>query len=83
MLFFMAVGFAFSLLDWKVRDVMFYSGAFRIFYLVLFATIVLFIGNNLGLFNNWVATFLVGTILGGLLTWVASMLLKRQQKRLP
>lgn len=83
MLFFMALGFGFSLLDWKVRDVMFYSGAFRIFYLVLFATIVLLIGNNLGLFNNWVATFLVGTILGGLLTWVASMLLKRQQKRLP
>ena len=28
---FMAIGFIFSLLDWRVRDVMFYSGAFRIF----------------------------------------------------
>lgn len=80
---FMILGFNVVLLDWKVRDILFYTGSFRIFYLTLFTMIVLFIGSSVGLFRNgWIA-FLVGLLLGLTLTWIATILTKRQQERLP
>jgi hypothetical protein len=80
---FMILGFNVVLLDWKVRDILFYTGSFRIFYLTLFTMIILFIGSSVGIFRNaWIA-FLVGTLLGLTLTWIATILTKRQQERLP
>jgi hypothetical protein len=70
-------------LDWKVRDVLFYSGAFRIFYLVVFTIVLLVVGNWLGWFQNRMITFAIGTGLGLLLTWVASNLVANKHKELP
>jgi hypothetical protein len=83
MTIFMTIGFAFSLLDWRVRDVMFYSGAFRIFYLTIFTVLILVIGSYLGLFQNRATAFLVGIILGGILTWLATVLVVKRQEKLP
>ncbi|MCP4442089.1 MAG: hypothetical protein GY810_24530 [Aureispira sp.] len=80
---FIAISFIFSLLDWKVRDVLFYSGAFRIFYLVLFTVLVLVFGSYVGLFKNKMATFLIGTLLGILLTWIASTMVDKEHDKLP
>ncbi len=80
---FICISFGFSVLDWKVRDVLFYSGAFRIFYLVLFTVVILVVGNSLGWFQNKSITFAIGTGLGLLLTWTASNLVKKRHERLP
>lgn len=80
---FVAISFIFSLLDWKVRDVLFYSGAFRIFYLVLFTVLVLVFGSYVGLFKTKMVTFLVGILLGMLLTWIASTMVNREHEKLP
>lgn len=80
---FIAISFIFSLLDWKVRDVLFYSGAFRIFYLVLFTVLVLVFGSSIGLFKNKMVTFLVGILLGMLLTWIASSMVNKEHEKLP
>lgn len=80
---FMFVGFSLSLLDWKVRDALFYSGAFRLFYLTLFALIILSFGSYIGLFRNEWGTYFVGLFLGAALTWIASILVKRDQAKLP
>ena len=79
----MAVGFVFSLLDWRIRDVLFYSGAFRIFYLIIFTVLVLVIGTWLGLFQNRIAAFLVGILLGGILTWLSTVLVTKNHEKLP
>ncbi len=79
----MTFGFNIVLLDWKVRDVLFYTGSFRIFYLTLFSMLILFVGSSVGIFQNpWVA-FLVGTLLGLTLTWIATILTQKQQARIP
>lgn len=80
---FMTIGFAFSLLDWRVRDVMFYSGAFRIFYLTIFTVLILVVGSYMGLFQNRATAFLVGIILGGILTWLATVLVVKRHEKLP
>jgi hypothetical protein len=80
---FISIAFVFSLLDWRIRDVMFYSGAFRIFYLTIFTVFVLVVGNWLGLFQNRIAAFLVGIILGGILTWLATILVAKRREKLP
>ena len=80
---FICISFCFSVLDWKVRDVLFYSGAFRIFYLVVFTIVLLVVGNWLGWFQNRMITFAIGTGLGLLLTWVASNLVESKHKELP
>lgn len=80
---FICISFAFSILDWKVRDVLFYSGAFRIFYLVLFTIVLLVIGNWFGWFQHKPLTFAIGTGLGLLLTWVASKMVEKEHQKLP
>lgn len=80
---FICISFGFSVLDWKVRDVLFYSGAFRIFYLVVFTVVILVLGNIMGWFQNKMITFAIGTGLGLLLTWVASSLVANRHKELP
>lgn len=80
---FICISFAFSVLDWKVRDVLFYTGTFRIFYLVLFTVVLLVVGNGLGWFKSRPITFVIGTVLGLLLTWVASTLVDENQSKLP
>jgi hypothetical protein len=80
---FICISFAFSVLDWKVRDVLFYSGSFRIFYLVVFTVALLLIGNWMAWFQNRMITFAIGTALGLLLTWVASNIVDSSQKELP
>lgn len=80
---FMVLGFNVVMLDWKVRDVLFYTGSFRIFYLTLFTMIILFIGSSIGVFENpWIA-LLVGILLGLSLTWIATYFTKRRQEKLP
>lgn len=83
MTIFMTIGFMFSLLDWRIRDVMFYSGAFRIFYLTIFTVLVLVVGSYFGLFQNRMAAFLIGLVLGGILTWVATLMVVRRHEKLP
>ena len=83
MTIFMTIGFMFSLLDWRIRDVMFYSGAFRLFYLTIFTVLILVVGSYFGLFQNRMAAFLVGIILGGILTWVATLMVVRRHEKLP
>lgn len=80
---FICISFAFSVLDWKVRDVLFYSGSFRIFYLVLFTVVVLVLGNAMGLFQSKPMTFAIGTGLGLIITWAASNLVQKQHEKLP
>jgi hypothetical protein len=80
---FMAVGFVFSLLDWRVRDVMFYSGAFRIFYITIFTVLIMVLGSWLGLFQNHISAFLVGIMLGGILIWLATSLVNKNHEKLP
>jgi spore germination protein YaaH len=80
---FISIAFVFTLLDWRIRDVMFYSGAFRIFYLTIFTVFVLVVGNWLGLFQNLMAAFMVGIIMGGILTWLATILVKKRREKLP
>ncbi len=80
---FICISFGFSVLDWKVRDVLFYSGAFRIFYLVLFTIVILVLGNYLGWFHNKSVTFAIGTGLGLLLTWAASNMVENRHQKLP
>ena len=80
---FICISFAFSVLDWKVRDVLFYSGAFRIFYVVVLTVVILVIGNWAGLFENKVLTFAIGTALGLLITWTASNLVEKRHQELP
>lgn len=80
---FICISFGFSVLDWKVRDVLFYSGAFRIFYLVIFTIVILVLGNWMNWFQNGMVTFAIGTGLGLLLTWVASNLVDTRHKELP
>ncbi len=80
---FICISFAFSVLDWKVRDVLFYSGSFRIFYLVVFTVALLLIGNWMAWFQNKMITFAIGTALGLLLTWVASNIVDTRHNELP
>ena len=80
---FLAITFAFSLLDWRVRDVMFYSQAFRLFYLTLFSVLTLLLSNWLGIFENKTSSLFLGIVLGAILTWLATFLVVRQQERLP
>jgi spore germination protein YaaH len=80
---FICISFAFSVLDWKVRDILFYSGAFRIFYLVIFTVALLLIGNWMSWFQNRMITFAIGTALGLVLTWVASNIVDTHHKELP
>lgn len=80
---FMILGFNVVLLDWKVRDILFYTGAFRIFYLTLFSMLVLFVGAYAGLFVNGWVTFFVGTLIGLGLTWLATVIIQYQQAKLP
>lgn len=80
---FICISFAFSVLDWKVRDILFYSGSFRIFYLVVFTVALLLIGNWMAWFQNKMITFAIGTTLGLLLTWVASNIVDTRHKELP
>jgi hypothetical protein len=79
----MAVGFVFSLLDWRIRDVMFYSGAFRIFYITIFTVLLMVIGNWLGLFHNHISAFLIGILIGGVLIWLATTLVSKNHEKLP
>jgi len=80
---FICISFAFSVLDWKVRDVLFYTGAFRIFYVVVFTIVLLLIGNWMGWFHNSAITFAIGTGLGLLMTWAASNLVQDHHEKLP
>lgn len=80
---FMAVGFVFSLLDWRIRDVMFYSGAFRIFYITIFTVLLMVLGNWLGLFHNHISAFLIGILIGGVLIWLATSLVDKNHEKLP
>ena len=80
---FICISFGASVLDWKVRDVLFYSGSFRIFYLVIFTVALLIIGNSLAWFQNSMITFGIGTLLGLLLTWVASSIVSNRHEELP
>jgi Glycosyl hydrolases family 18 len=80
---FMIIGFNIVLLDWKVRDILFYTGAFRVFYLTLFTMLILLIGSSVGLFIHPTVTFLVGTLLGLTLTWIATVLIQMRNARLP
>ncbi len=80
---FICVSFGFSVLDWKVRDILFYTGSFRIFYVILFTVILLLIGNWLDIFQHKSITFALGTFLGFLLTWVASSMVDRDHSKLP
>lgn len=80
---FVLLGFCFSILDWKVRDVLFYSGAFRVFYLVLFTIFFIVLGNRLGWFESSVVSLALGLLLGGGLTWGASKLMHKKQERIP
>lgn len=77
------LAFGFTLLDWKIRDILFYSGAFRILYMVLFTVLVMVLGDVFGWFNNKAITFAIGTILGLLLTWYASNLVQKNHEKLP
>jgi hypothetical protein len=79
----MIIGFNVVLLDWKVRDVLFYTGSFRIFYVTLFTMMVLFLGAYVNLFKSAWVIFLMGMLLGLTLTWLATVILFRQQARLP
>ena len=80
---FMVLGFNVVMLDWKVRDILFYTGSFRIFYLTLATMIILFIGSSIGVFENpWIA-LLVGILLGLSLTWIATYFTNRRQEKLP
>lgn len=80
---FICISFGTSVLDWKVRDVLFYSGSFRIFYLVIFTVALLVIGNWMAWFTNPMITFATGTGLGLLLTWVASSIVSNRHEELP
>lgn len=80
---FMILGFNVVLLDWKVRDILFYTGAFRIFYLTLFTMLILLIGAYVGLFINGWVTFFVGMLLGLGLTWIATIIIQYQHAKLP
>lgn len=80
---FVCISFGRSVLDWKVRDVLFYSGSFRIFYLVIFTVALLVIGNWMSWFQSAMITFAIGTILGLLLTWVASTIVNNRHEELP
>lgn len=80
---FIGISFCFSVLDWKVRDVLFYSGAFRILYLVLFTVVLLVIANTFHIFDNPVMTFGIGAVIGLVLTWVASNLVQKKHQKLP
>lgn len=80
---FVCISFGRSVLDWKVRDVLFYSGSFRIFYLVIFTVALLVIGNWMSWFRSSMITFAIGTLLGLLLTWVASTIVSNRQEELP
>jgi hypothetical protein len=80
---FIGISFCFSVLDWKVRDVLFYSGAFRILYLVLFTVVLLIIANSFRIFDNPVLTFGIGAAIGLVLTWVASSLVEKKHQKLP
>ncbi len=80
---FICISFCFSVLDWKVRDVLFYSGAFRIFYLALFMVIVLVLGNMFSVFQYSTTTFFIGVGLGLVLTWTASNLVENRHEKLP
>jgi hypothetical protein len=80
---FMALGFVFALFDWRIRDLMFYTGAFRIFYISIFTVLVLVLGTWLGLFQNRITSFLIGIFIGALLIWLATILVKRDHDKLP
>jgi len=79
----LTIAFVYSLFDWRVRDIMFYSGAFRIFYLLIFTLFILMLGSWMGLFENMFASLLVGLILGALLTWLSTMILAKSREKLP
>ena len=80
---FICISFGFSVLDWKVRDILFYTGSFRIFYVILFTVLLMLIGNWLDIFQNKSITFALGTFLGFLLTWVASSMVDKDHGKLP
>ena len=80
---FMALGFVFALFDWRIRDLMFYTGAFRIFYISIFTVLVLVLGTWLGLFQNRITSFLIGIFIGALLIWLATILVKKEHDKLP
>ena len=80
---FLAITFGFSLLDWKVRDVMFYSGAFRLFYLAIFTVMVMLFGYWTGVLDNRLSSLFMGVVLGAGLTWLSTFIVKRRQERLP
>ena len=79
----MMISFCVAMLDWRVRDALFYSGSFRLLYLALFGIFILFFGSTIGLFENKMATIMFGILLGAAVMWIVTMINRRQREKIP
>ncbi|MFK7908374.1 MAG: glycosyl hydrolase family 18 protein, partial [Chitinophagales bacterium] len=73
LLLFALIGFVLSLFDWRVREVLFYSPTFQIFYTVLLVILASLLLWLLDIIDNRVLVFILGLLIG----WVVTSVLKK------
>ena len=73
LLLFALIGFLLSLLDWRVREILFYSPTFQIFYTVLLVSLAALLLWLLDLIDNRVLIFILGLLIG----WIITSILKK------
>ncbi|MGB0929162.1 MAG: glycosyl hydrolase family 18 protein, partial [Chitinophagales bacterium] len=73
LLLFALIGFLLSLFDWRVREVLFYSPTFQIFYTVLLILLAALLLWLLGWIDNRIMIFVLGLLIG----WVITSILKK------
>lgn len=80
---FMVIGFTFSLFDWRVREALFNSHSIR-FYFIALVFIALISGFVMfRWFENSTINFILGLILGSLITYGVTMIYGKKKDELP
>lgn len=73
LLLFALIGFLLSLFDWRVREVLFYSPTFQIFYTVLLILLAALLLWLLDVIDNRIMIFVLGLLIG----WIITSILKK------
>jgi spore germination protein YaaH len=68
---FLSIGFCAALFKRDIRQALFDSGNFRIFYLTFLTTLIMILGYYLGMFEEATLPLIVGIFFGGIISWIA------------
>ncbi len=83
LLLFALLGFLWSLFDWRVREILFYSPTFQIFYTVLLVLLAALLMWLLGIINNRILIFVLGLLIGWVITSVIKKILFYRGRYIP